>query len=268
MLRFTRPTAIGALLGEQNCLRVRENLLCERSCIAFVNLVDDAHFLGQLEAERTTGYDQLDRLGFSDQAREPLGSAGSGQHAETDFRKPDLSAVAARDPNIAGHRDLEPAADGVSVERGDHELRRLLETRQRLVGVQAEVVLELRRDRVQHSDVCAGGEEALAFAGEDDDFDAVVETRVENCFIELPHHLMRVGVCRRIIHRDDRDVPVLCIGDDALCRYIRGVRDRRVSVRPFSYRSPCSALVCPSFRCDPIRIFEQLGQTRFVIGHR
>ena len=89
------------------------------------------------------GDHQLHRARLADEAREPLRAARAGQHAERDLGQADLAGVLLRDAQVGRHRDFEAAADGVAVERGDHELRRLLEAVQRLVRVQAEVVLEL-----------------------------------------------------------------------------------------------------------------------------
>jgi hypothetical protein len=104
-----------------------------------------------------------------------------------------------RDAQVGRHGDLEAAADGVAVERGDHQLRRLLEAVQRLVGVQAEVVLEGRVRRLEHVDVGAGAEELLARAGEHDHVHVVVEARLEDRRVELAHHLVGVGVGRRVV---------------------------------------------------------------------
>jgi hypothetical protein len=49
----------------------------------------------------------------------------------------------------------------VTVERRDHQLGRLLEPHERLVGVQAEVVLELGIGLLEHPDVGAGAEELV-----------------------------------------------------------------------------------------------------------
>ena len=118
--------------------------------------------------------------------------------------KPDLAGILARDAQVGRHRDFQAAADAMPVQRRDHELGRLLQARERLVGVQAEHILELRRHLVEHADVRAGRKELLALAGEHDDFDVVIETRIENRFVELAHHLVRVGVRRRIVHLDER----------------------------------------------------------------
>ena len=130
--------------------------------------------------------------------------------------KPDLAGILARDADVGRHRDLQAAADAVAVERGDHELRRLLEPLERLVGVQAEHVLELGRNLVEHADVRAGREELLALAGEHDDLDVLIEPRIQDRVVELAHHLVRVRVGRRIVHLDEADVAVLPVVDDAL----------------------------------------------------
>ena len=163
----------------------------------------DAPVQRLFEADRLAGRHHFDRARLADEAREALRSAGAGQHAERDFGKADLAGVFARDAHVGGHRDLQAAADAVAVERGDHELRRLLQPRERFVGVQAEHVLELRRHRVEHADVRAGREELLALAGEHDHFDVGVEARVENRFVELAHHFVRVRIRRRIVHLDE-----------------------------------------------------------------
>ena len=48
---------------------------------------------------------------FADEPREPLRSAGAGQHAERDLGQPDLAGVLARDADVGRHRDLQAAAD-------------------------------------------------------------------------------------------------------------------------------------------------------------
>ena len=133
---------------------------------------------------------------LSDDARQALGAAGAGQHAEGDLGQADLDRPLARDAQVARERDLEAAAHGVAVERGDDELRRLLEAQQRLVGVEAEVVLERLVRLFEHVDVGAGAEELLAVAGDDEDVDVVVEARLEDGGVELLHHLVGVGVAR------------------------------------------------------------------------
>ena len=66
-------------------------------------------------------------LRLADEAREPLGAAGAGEHAEGDLGEADLARALLGDAHVGGHGDLEAAADSVAVERRDHELRRVLE---------------------------------------------------------------------------------------------------------------------------------------------
>ena len=144
--RLMWPTALLALLRRRELLRVvdaprRAKVRPFRSRLA-PDVIDQADVLRLLEREQRADRHQLDRLGLADQPREPLRAAGARQHAERHFGHADLAAALPRDADVGRHRHLEPAADGVAVERGDHELRRLLEPVQRLVGVQAEVVLE------------------------------------------------------------------------------------------------------------------------------
>jgi hypothetical protein len=101
-------------------------------------------------------------------------------------------------------RDLEAAADRVPVQRCEHELRRLLEAAERLVRVQAEVVLEARSDLAEHPDVRSGAEELVAGAGQHDDVDRVVEARGEDRVVELQHHRVRVAVRRRGVRQRQR----------------------------------------------------------------
>ena len=92
----------------------------------------------------------------------------------------------------------------MSVQRGDHELRRLLQPQQRLVRMQAEVVFELRRHLGQHLDVGPGGEELLSRAAHEDDVDLVIHASLQDALIQLAIHFVRVGIGRRIIQFEDR----------------------------------------------------------------
>src|SRR2546422_11211828 len=106
----------------------------------------------------------LDRPRLPDDARQPLRAPGARQHAQVHFGEADLAGVLLGDPQIARHRDLEPAAHGVPVERGDRELGGVLQAVQGLVRVQAEEILVARGDAVQVRDVRAGREKLLAVA--------------------------------------------------------------------------------------------------------
>ena len=90
------------------------------------------------------------------------------------------------------------------VQRGDDQLRRLLETEQRLVRVQAEVVLEPRRDLGKHLDVRAGGEELVARAAQHDHVYGIVHPRFEDARVQFFVHFVRVGVGGGIVQLEDR----------------------------------------------------------------
>jgi hypothetical protein len=130
-------------------------------------------------------------------------------HAELHFREADPAGVLLRHANVRRQGDLEPPADAVTVQRGNHELRRLLEPVHRLVGVQAEAVFPLGLGLREHRDVRPGAEELLARATDDDDVHGRVHARGKDRIVDLAHHLVRVGVRRRVAQLDLSD-PVLC----------------------------------------------------------
>ena len=90
----------------------------------------------------------------------------------------------------------------MAVERGNHQLRRLLEAVQRLVRVQAKVIFELRRNAGQHLDVRARRKKLFARPTQDEDMDGIVHARLEDGSVELLHHLVGVGVGRRVVYLD------------------------------------------------------------------
>ena len=148
---------------------------------------------------------QLDCPRLAEQPRKPLRAAGAGQHTEHHFGQPDPAGVFPGNSDVGGERHLESTADRVPVQRRDDELRRVLEPEQRLVRVQAEVVLELGIRLLEHSDVGAGAEELLTRPAEHDDVDRRVHARGEDGRVDLEHHLVGIGVRRRIVQLDRRD---------------------------------------------------------------
>ena len=87
---------------------------------------------------------QLDRARFPHQAREALRATRPRQDAQADLRQADTAGVPAGDAKIAGHGDLEASAYRMPVQGRNDELRSLLEAHERLVRMQAEIVLETR----------------------------------------------------------------------------------------------------------------------------
>ena len=191
-----RPTALRGLVRRHELARVVHDLLPPLLGRRVDDLVDDAELVRLLEGERVAGDHELDRLGLADHLGQTRRAAGAGQDAEGDLGQADLAGVLARDAQVRRHRDLEAAADRVAVQRGDHQLGRVLEAQERLVGVQAEEVLEAGRDGVQHADVGAGREEPVALAAQDDHVHVVVEAGLQDRVVELPVHGVRVGVGR------------------------------------------------------------------------
>src|SRR5205823_1007351 len=126
------------------------------------------------------------------------------EHAEGDFGETDFAGAFEGDADVGGHGDLQSAANGVSVQRGDDKLRRLLEAQQRLVRVQAEEVFESGGYLGQHLDVRAGGEELVACAAEHDHVHFVVHARAEDALIQFAVHFVGVGVCGRIVQLENR----------------------------------------------------------------
>lgn len=159
----------------------------------------------------------MQRLRAAEDAAEPLGATGARKDAERDLGHAHqvwfLAALLA-DAQITGEGDFEPAAHGVSVERGDHQFGGVLEAQERLVGVQAEGVLLLGRERLQVVDVGPGAEETIARAADHDDVDLRVHAEVEHVGIELAMHRMAVAVGRRVVQREDRHaVHVLTVNE-------------------------------------------------------
>src|SRR5262249_34936462 len=162
--------------------------------LALVNVIDDAHLLRLFEGEGVARDHQLNRLALADDAAQALRASGSGEHTEVDLRQPDLPGVAAGNTNVRRHGDLQAAAHAVAVERGDHQLGRVLQPEQRLIGMQAEIVFEGWIDAGQHLDVGAGGEKFVARPGQEQDVDVVVHARLQDALVDLPVHLVGVGI--------------------------------------------------------------------------
>ena len=88
---------------------------------------------------------------------------------------------------------------------GNHQLRRLLQAIQCFIRMQTEIVFELRRDIAEHCDISAGTEKLFAAAGNHNHLYAFIHPRRENSGIQLLHHLVRIGIRRRIIEGQKRN---------------------------------------------------------------
>src|SRR6185436_3896634 len=173
--------------------------------VALEDVVDDPDLLRLLEVDEPAGDHQVDRQVLADAAGQPLGAAGAGEHAQVDLGQAGLAGALLGNQDVGGHGDLEPAADRVPFERREDQLGGLLQAVQGLVGVQTEVVLEVGVGPLEHVDVGAGAEEFLALAGEDDDMDLAVEARLDDRLVDLAHHLVGIGIGRRIVEGEIGD---------------------------------------------------------------
>jgi hypothetical protein len=85
------------------------------------------HHVHQPDAERLRGVDQLagqdqpHRLARTDHAREPLRAAAARDDPEVDLRLPQARGVRG-DAQVAGQRQLAPAAEREAVDHRDHRL--------------------------------------------------------------------------------------------------------------------------------------------------
>src|SRR5439155_19919924 len=107
-----------------------------------------------------------DGFGFSNDARQPLRSAGPGQHSQRNFRQSHFARAVTSDTDVGSHRDFKSSADTMTVDCCDDQLRRLLQTRKRFIRVQTEIIVELRRYISEYLNICAGAEKFLCDAGD------------------------------------------------------------------------------------------------------
>ena len=124
---------------------------------------DETRALGLGRVHHAAGEAQIHRLGFADEAGEPLGAAGAGNDAELDFRLAEFGAVGGED-EVAHHRQFAAAAEREARDRGDDRLaqpRDAFPARDEVleIGVHIGLLAHLL-------DVGAGGE-GLVRAGDD-----------------------------------------------------------------------------------------------------
>ena len=94
---------------------------CRLGQVARGDLVDDAVGQRLRRPDRLAGDDHPQRLFRADQARQALGPAGAGQQAELDLGQAHPRRRRG-DPEMAGERQLEAAAQRRAVQRRDHRL--------------------------------------------------------------------------------------------------------------------------------------------------
>ena len=89
----------------------------------------------------------------------------------------------------------------MAINRSDYQLRRLLQTQKRFVGMQAKIIFECRRHLAQYLNIRARTKEFLAASGDHHHLHAVIHARFKNPRIELLHHFIGIGICGRIVER-------------------------------------------------------------------
>ena len=190
---------------------------------------DEAQLVAFLGADVAAGQHHAHRPLERDHAAEALHAAGAGGQADARLGQGELGLVGG-DDDVAGQRDLEAAAHGDAVHRGDH---RLVEVE--AVGEAAEALGRVDRalaglglDLGVVLEVVAGAEGLVAGAGDDGD----PEVRVGLELVErLDHLLVRHGMAGVVdlgaVDRDNHqmavglDFAVLAHGDYSLFRECR-----------------------------------------------
>src|SRR5712692_184556 len=193
------------LIGRTELLGIGHDILPVG--FAFINVVNQTHPQGFFEAEDLAPHYQFERLGAADDAREALGAAGARQDSKIHLGEANLPTFFPCDSNVAGQRDFQAAADGVPVESRDDQLGSLLKPAKRLVGVQTEVVLESRIGLREHGNAGPSAEKFVARPANQQDVNTLIHARLEDGRVELLHHLVAIGVCRRIVQFEYGDSP-------------------------------------------------------------
>ena len=169
--------------------------------VAFDDAVDQADVMRFLGARHAAAGDHFERLLDARDARQALGAAGAGEQAQFDLGNAQLGG-GNRDPIMAAERDLEPAAQGGAVDRGDHRL-----------GAGFDPVDDFGQPRhhrrlAEFGDVGAG-EEGLALAADHDRLDRVIGFGFLDRRDQPLADRGAERVDRRIVAGDDQDVVML-----------------------------------------------------------
>ena len=160
------------------------------------------------------GGDHVQRDLRAGQPRQALRAATAGEDADLHLRQPDLRGRH-RDAVVAGHGVLQPAAQRVAVDGGDH---RLLAAVQHVVGAAAE-----RRTLAAGAETAnvGAGDEAAARADQHHGADRRIGVGAVECVDDAFGNAGPECVHWRIIHHDDADIACLfqpyhlCFAHDA-----------------------------------------------------
>ena len=176
-----------------------------------MQFVDESDAEGVVAVDLLGPQDHVERVAPSDTAREARRATPRRHRAEVQFRQADLRPLARRQAEVAGERELEPAAEAVPVERGDRRLVHRLdrsEHPQALVehGLEAAAVLGAGHQLLE---VHADREVLVAGSGEHECPHGLVRGGVAHGLLECVHVLERHPIARRVVVRQRQDAAVL-----------------------------------------------------------
>ena len=164
------------------------------------------------------GQDHLERLAPTHHAGQPLRSAAARDDAEVHLGEPELGVLRG-DADVAGERQLEPAAEGEAADGRDDGLRAPVHL---AAVVEALALLAKARGhgRLEELlDVRPRREGALARARDDDGPHVLVLSQVGEDAEQFPAHGIVLGIERGGAVERDRDDVVLPVDEDRLVRH-------------------------------------------------
>ena len=164
------------------------------SSVARRQPLDQAPVVRGAGVDEVAGHVQEHRAADADEPGEALRAAAAGNQPELDLRLPELSVVG-RNPDVAAHRDLEPAAQAVALDRRDERSPRRVHAIPELLDPACRpAFLSFRRrlsQRGELGDVSAGDERALSRALEHDRANSVVRIEAIDLRLELVEQSVR-----------------------------------------------------------------------------
>ena len=184
MDRFVASTASGAFPAMSSAMRPASASRASSG----VDPLDQADAQGLRSVDHLAREAQVHRHPLADQPRHALRPAVARKDPEVHLGLAELG-VLARDPDVARHRELAPAAEREAVDRRDHRHAHPLDlggeplafARLRLGGARV-------RQRVQLADVRAGSERFGARAGEDHRAQVLLAVELREGLAQLVEH--------------------------------------------------------------------------------
>ncbi len=161
--------------------------------------IDDAERSGLACGHVTASDNHVQRRLWANQPGQPLRATAARQDADEYLRQPDFRA-GQREAIVAGHRDLEPSAERIAVNSGQH---RLLARVQHIVYTLAE--RQPRPVGAEAANVGAGDETAPC-ADKDHALDGRVGVAAGEAILDAFGNTGAKCVHRRVVYRDDADL--------------------------------------------------------------